>query len=983
MPSLTRYLFLVLVAWPIFLLSQDSRFKHFTVNNGLANSMVYYAMQDSKGYMWFCTESGVNRFDGTHFETFTIQNGLADNENFRCIEDSKGRIWFASYNGQLSYYNGREFINERNDTSLKQISSVHKHIEDIIEDPKGNIWFSKHSESNIYKYDGKKLELFEARPSSWGDKTYLKFFFNYQGHVNYLNYTASGFLREDPETNNSHKIIGTQGSAHTVILPRKLQLDSGLFYYTDALGLMKFNNDSINPVPVNYRFQLAYSPVVNLIVTTNEAWLIANCDGILRFKDYKNTRFNGSCEHFLKGLCLSHITKDSEGGIWMTTLSDGVFYLPPAAEFITNIAGKGIASAGYNRHNGLVGFGTFDGKFFLLEHDSLTLRYEFKNPENGRIKILKWQSPTRILLGNHQGPYDYDLISSTQATLTLNEPYLGCADVDEGEAGIWLLLRHKIVLMQGNTTQVIYGKNDSRTEKLISIAGDGKKGCWFTGIQNLYWLALESKKPKLIAGNSLFNSNLKDLGLANNLLWVATDGNGIFVFKDGKLLKHIYSANTTLTSDVCQKLVYDGKGKMWVATNKGITVLDALTFKYLYSFTTNDNLINNDVKDIDVFNDKAYVATPAGVSVIDVSKMTGKAQPPVLHLKNIVVKDTIYALADQPRFYYQRGVLKLSYTGITFQSKTSLRYRYKFAREGSEWNETPSDQLEFYDLEPGEYSLLICAKKYNSEWCEPVLAKFTILPLRYQTIWLKLLVVALLICALAIITGLVIKTKKRNVETEKQILQGELRAIRLQMNPHFIFNTLNSLQLFIFQNKSIEANAYIAKFSRLIRWIMAYSEKQEITLEEEIEFLKTYVALEQLRFDESLKVEFSTDPSLPPQHTYIPPLIVQPFVENAIKYGLAEKKEGGLLKISYQKTGSLVFVTVEDNGVGRDKVRQDQAQSVNKPPSKGIKYTEERLQLLLRGLNVKDAVKITDLYADGIATGTKVEIYLPILNEKD
>jgi ligand-binding sensor domain-containing protein len=956
--------------------AQVSLFRHYTSNDGIANSMVYYAMQDSKGYMWFCTESGINRFDGLHFETFTINDGLADNENFRCIEDRKGRIWFASYNGRLCYYNGKTFVNEKTDASLRQTAYKHNQIEDIIEDSKGNVWFSKLYTDSIYRYNGKTIKSFLAKPNAHLNSSYSKLLFLYRGHVNYFRIEDSGCWREDLESGKSYALKTIGGAfQYPYGPPRVCRINAHQFYFTSGSGLSMFSNDTLFLKLKTGHFNNDNSSFITLKRVHDEIWIVS-VNGLVRIKNHTATGFKGPYENHLKGIFLSHITSDSEGGLWVTSLSNGIYYLPPSAGFISNIKTDAITSISCSNYNGSVGVGTFEGEFKLLKNDHLILKYKFNRSKSNRIKNLKWISKDQLLLGNDNSPYVYNLIDKT-ITLVYGNGINGCSDIDEGAAGIWIGCRHEILLLKGKKLDLIYGNFDLTNQKLISIAEGGKKGCWFATIGKLYWLDLASKRATLLADGRLFNSNLKDLRCVNNTLWVATDGNGIFVFKNGKLVKRIHSGTTKLTSNICQKLVFDGKSEVWVATNRGITVLDVTNYNCLYSFTTNDALISNDIRDLALGNNKAYVATPAGVSIIDRTKLIRKSSSPFLHLKNIVVQGKSYPLTKLPAFYYSKGVVKLNYTGITFLSRSALTFRYKFLTGNDDWNETTSDQLELVDLAPGEYTLLISAKKHNSDWSTPVLARFTILPLWHQTVWFKALLFAVLLLAITIMIYRFFQEKKRKIEIEKHILQSEIRAIRLYMNPHFIYNTLNSLQYFIFKNKSLEANAYIARFSRLIRWTMSYSEKQSILLQEELDFLNTYIELEQLRFEKGFKVLITVDENLDPMLTSIPPLIIQPFVENAIKYGLTEKKENGLLKIQFKKKENFILVTVKDNGVGREKVQKEQANFFNKKPSTGIKYTEERLLLLLSGKKVTKPLTITDLYANGNACGTKIEICLP------
>lgn len=972
----------VLFAWIMFssglTIAQTPQFRHYTVNDGLANSMVYYAMQDSKGYMWFCTESGVNRFDGRHFEVFTIKDGLADNENFRCMEDSKGRIWFLSYNGKLSYFNGRSFVNEKSDPSLKYNTSSHKYFLDMIEDPDGNIWFSKFMSELVYKFDGKEVQEYPVKSIN-GNSIYYKSFLNFHKTVNYFRFTDEYVFREELSTQVSHPLTYPNRPKHeSITLSCRQVMADDHFYFITNFGLRHFRNDSVFMDIENKDIGTDYKwPITSFTIKDDNLWMAIPFKGLVLIRDFKKKKRTGKVEQFLGDVIISHILSDSEGGIWLTTLSEGIYYIPASFGYITNTPEKSVTAIKHSGFSDKLGIGTYYCEFKVLLKDSFIHTIKFDPSVSTRIKGIKWLSETKLLLGTDYTPYVYDM-NTKQTSFLVKEGQIGFSDLDEGPAGTWIEGRTGIFLINGDKKQCLYGCMGPDDEKLISIAEGGMKGCWFASIRDLHWLELKTKKSSKIAGQELFNSNLKDLKHVNGYLWVATDGNGIFVFKDGKPVKHIHSGNAPITSDVCQKLVHDGKENIWVATNKGISVFNVHTYNYVMSLTSDDILINDDIKDIDLYGKNAYVATPAGISIIDVDKFITVTDPPKVYLKDFFAAGINYSGKAFPTFDYYNGIIKLTYTAITFQARQSIRYRYKINNKENTWNETNAEQLEFYNLNPGTYEVLISAKKYNSVWSDPVSLKFTVLPLWYQSAWFKLTIILTLLLIICFIVYRILKTNKRKSETERKILESELRAIRLHMNPHFIFNTLNSLQLFIFKNKSLEANDYIAKFSRLMRWIMAYSDKQEITLKEEIEFLKTYIELEQLRFEKGFSFTLSPDAELNPETTYIPPLVIQPFVENAIKYGLAGKDANGILQISFEKKGGLVFVVIEDNGVGRRQVQQEQAMSKKRTESTGIKYTEERLKLLFRGVKVKLPVKIIDLYNKGKAAGTRVELIIPL-----
>lgn len=952
--------------------AQAPPFRHYTVNDGLANSMVYYAMQDSKGFLWFCTESGVNRFDGRSFEVFRARDGLANNENFRCMEDRKGRIWFASYNGKLSYFDGDRFVNEKRNRGLGYLQESQRHIVDLIEDRAGNIWFSTFMNKPSYKYDGRRVhqrnELLAGAPES---NTLL---FNYKGSINYFKFSAGYLYRENLDEASARRIGASVKKSEDIWNACSQRFGADSIYFITTEGLRSYNGDSSRMVLSNRAIDLQGNMVCFKLIH-QDLW-IGGFDGLWMIPGFKTKGFTGNINHYLDGLSISSITDDHEGGIWITTFSDGVYYRPVAGRYMTNIPGESLTCVKENQEGTMLAIGSYQGKLGMRPEKTDRGKTEWEVSTPDRIKGLKWLSDHEVLIGTDHAPYLFDLKTHQHIPMLRREDRdVGFKDMDEGSAGIWLAGREEIFLLYPETRRsaLLFRQK----ERLSAIAEDGDRGCWFATIHDLYRIDLPGKQARRLYGQDLFCSNLKDLRQVNGYLWVATDGNGLFMFKDGKLVKRIHSGNSSLTSDVCQEIEYDGKGSVWVATNRGISLFDAKTMAFRRSYTSQDILMDNGITDLDLYHGKAFVVASTGISIIDLEKCIDTAPPPRLYIRKLIAAGNTYNGRSAPEFEYDNGVVRLVYTAITFQSNQALLYRYKMGDDGP-WQETGSGQQEFNNLKPGSYTVFLSAKTYNSDWSLPLAFRFTILPKWYQSAWFALLCILLLLLAAFLLVYLMVKANKRNYEIKRKMAESELRIIRLHMNPHFIFNTLNSLQLFIFRNKFAEVNNYISKFSQLIRWIMKYSDKQEISLKEDLDFLGTYIELEQLRFENTFEFMLQPDEALIPEDTRIPPLVMQPFVENAIKYGLSGRSEKGRLLLRLRKADGLIFVTIEDNGVGRDQVKQEQQQSYQQMESTGIRYTEERLKLLLKDTGVKDPLKITDLFdPSGKASGTRINLIIP------
>jgi LytS/YehU family sensor histidine kinase len=201
------------------------------------------------------------------------------------------------------------------------------------------------------------------------------------------------------------------------------------------------------------------------------------------------------------------------------------------------------------------------------------------------------------------------------------------------------------------------------------------------------------------------------------------------------------------------------------------------------------------------------------------------------------------------------------------------------------------------------------------------------------------------------------------------------------MNPHFIFNSLNSISNFIIKNKTTIAQAYLAKFARLMRLILDNSREKMIPLEDEVETLQLYMEQERLRFNEIFDFKIKVDDSIDQEFTYVPPMLVQPFVENAILHGLAPKGEQGDITVSFRMTESLIEVVVLDNGIGRNAALKRKEQRDNKRKSLGMQVTQERLDIFREESGMEVAMQIVDLLDGEKALGTKVILRIPFEEE--
>jgi sensor histidine kinase YesM len=221
--------------------------------------------------------------------------------------------------------------------------------------------------------------------------------------------------------------------------------------------------------------------------------------------------------------------------------------------------------------------------------------------------------------------------------------------------------------------------------------------------------------------------------------------------------------------------------------------------------------------------------------------------------------------------------------------------------------------------------------------------------------------------------------EKQILEMERQYFDLEQKALRLQMNPHFIFNTLNSIQSYMISNEAETAIEYLAKFARLMRQVLANSRESFIPVKEELAALQYYLEIEQLRFEDKFEFEFILDPAIDDEFTGIPPMILQPYIENAIIHGLMYKSTKGKVTLRMEQRPDYLFCVIEDDGVGREKAMQMARDSGLYRKSSGMLITQQRLDILNQNQPEQLKVMVIDKkHPDGTSSGTRIEIHMPI-----
>jgi LytS/YehU family sensor histidine kinase len=302
------------------------------------------------------------------------------------------------------------------------------------------------------------------------------------------------------------------------------------------------------------------------------------------------------------------------------------------------------------------------------------------------------------------------------------------------------------------------------------------------------------------------------------------------------------------------------------------------------------------------------------------------------------------------------------------------------------WRKTNDLSILYSSLAPGKYKFMVkTINSYGKESLKPIEIIFQINKPYYKKWWFITGIIVIVLLVIAGIFYLFFKTKlreanKRN-EIEKALNRSRQQALSAQMNPHFIYNSLNSVQNYILKNEPLKSSEYLSKLGDLMRRILNNSQHSSITLQEELEALKKYVEMERLRFHQDFDFEIIIDREIEPQKIKVPPLIIQPYVENAIHHGLRLREGEKQLKVHLFQQEEKIHIHIEDNGIGREKASRINSQSATKHKSHGLNITNKRLLLFEEAYSNNLTINTFDANPnDKQNKGTRVEIQFSSLN---
>ncbi len=941
-----RFLLIILTFSSVFLYSQNP--SYFKIGEDeLSGIDIYDILQDKNQVYWLATNQGIIKFDGYHFEFIQCAEML-NNSVFSLKTDASGAIFCNNLSGQIfkiqnnhcevffqlpdslmSSYLYYEFDELNNlvigSNSLFRVTPE-KQIEMII--PKN---YSTQRFSEIFKTKEKTLLTFDGTT-----KNLIKL--------------EKGKLYIDEVSN----ITGDE------VMLQYFYLNNKLYCFNIFQNTFIYEKDSIikNIFPFNDKKK----KLIRFYSDNNYLWVSKQSGGVNVFNKNFEDLFNGNT--IFESNLISSIYKDREGNSILGTFGEGLIVVSDFNSIELNLPEKDNKITRITKGNNEMFIGTQSGNIYKVS-SNLQVSLSIANGEKN-IELLEFIPETNQLLFDKKYPTFIDIGSKKE----IIKKYGAIKDIFSVSKNLYLISAN-------NGVSWIEFINNQPFEKHIPLYKERTNCIGYDSINKTIYAGTSMGLKIGNEDNSDFfllnNKTLicKDILYFKGKIYITTQNNGILIFENNQLIGQWTTKNGLISNTI--KNIKHYQNHFYISTNLGLQILDEKG-ESIYILNKSNGLYTNTVIDFEINNNKLWLVHQKGVQIIDINQIQETQYTPTISFTKIQVNDSVIQMNKQLNFDYTHNKFEFVVSSISLKYSDEITYHYKLDGLDEKWqiNNYHDNRIEYKSLPAGKYTFLIKAVYRNQE-SETLSYAFQISPPFWARWWFYFCLASLFIFITLIVYRYQLKKQRNKIKLQNELNASKLIAIQSQMNPHFIFNSINSIQDLILQGDVDNSYSYIIKFSKLVRQTLHFSNKEFIDIEDEIELLNIYLELEKLRFKNDFEYEITIGEV---EDIQVPPMLIQPFVENAIKHGLLHKEGIKKLKIEFEKK-EILTCTVTDNGIGRKKAMEINERQRKQHQSFSVNATKARFDIMKEQYRDNLGIEYFDLTEKNEAVGTKVVIKIP------
>ncbi len=889
-------------------------FIHINTPDGLGGSEVYDMEQDDEGYLWFATDDGLVKFDGYQFTTFTTAHGLPENVILSLYKDNQGRIWLTFLSKGFGFWYQNNFTR----FSHQDILSSHKPL------PGTDYYLLNQDASKVFAaLTGRGiLEIDCPTGDSRVHQTRNKEAINIFNVGNNFLLNHGSHFAAPFDLSVSRALVYMDGSGKQENTGIKLR--PGEF----AISTCAMNGDeylffSSNRIMWFNRAKLVREVAFqggNLLKAyyqpDKSIWLCLRGGLGLRVFENFDALSTGKYQEYLPGESISSVFFDRWQNLWVTSLNNGVYLaVHPEVQVVQlpNLKGHLLKIETNDKDEVYLGSDQFE--LYQINKSKQFIKALIPKIHGKTLYDLLWlEDQKRLLVGNQLIEVDKNQVVGTltgSPEITWPRHYHLSADRQK----VWVITGNIIRNYDIITHKQKYSPKDDLIPRVIDLQETPDHTLWLGTVDGLMSLNLSSD---LLSSHThlhpVLSERIEKLAIkSDSTLVVASKSQGVLLWKDTSFI-HLTTQHGLLSNTI-DALFIDKLDNIWVGSKSGLNCIHTRKPMKIESYTISSGLPSNQITDIDQLGNELWVATTNGLTIFSPYwRVRTITQPVILAFKSQRHSKTL----SSQSIHLDAGEndIEISFHSIYPHLLGNIKYRYRL-NDNEQWQETKSTTLRLSKLQFGEYHFEVQAFGEDDSWSPSTGVRFRVRRPFYLSPWFFLLSLAILSLIIFTVARYYIKRARRKAHFEKQIFELERRALQAQMNPHFIFNALNSIQLLIAKSDTKSAMYFLSSFASLVRRILDNSAKSEVRLSEEIEMLKQYIGLEKLRKKDQLQYEVMITPEVMTDEIYLPPMLVQPIVENAIKHGIEPLQDRpGKVEIIFDRDSDFLYITINDNGIG-------------------------------------------------------------------
>ena len=986
---------------------QPLLFENYSSEQGLSQNSCYSIAQDADGFMWFGTQDGLNRYDGKQFKVFLPQNEIgkklpANYISALFFDEPKNLLWIGTIRGLCLFDPRKDSVVSMSERYPFAISLEKLAIKKIVSYKPNEYWIisfnnglflvntalktitaffddevHKNTVSSIVLHKGKLLvslstKIFYLQP---GGKTYQS--------KSFLNDQVFPEIKELFSYNDA-LWIGTTTKGCFYITPGMEATGSIQAFPFTTGGIGCFTKDASGKLWIGTRGKgiVEYDP------ETRQVQLAAN-------NKYNNRSLG-------KNFVLS-LFKDRQGIVWC------------------GLSGSGVAK-----------YDPLKYQFNAISNEPLN---ETSLPDDMIFKIFKSTDGSYYVGTQNKGIAHWNVANNSFTTFgassKINQVSNTIYDIAEHNNNLWIASWGGLIQLNKQTKNISYKENNNllASKKLYGIAKlknadslftTGENGPAFYSLTRQEWNAFDDKLrwTKAYVGRYIYegsNSTLwictvgaglvkynykensfniiepvKEISIyvrhllqQGNIFWLATD-NGIVLYDyvKKKVVKH-FKLSTADQSNVCYAIVSDKLGFLWVSTNTGLYRVNPNDFSVQHYNLGNglSFLEYNTACALQEEDGSLLFGGVGGITRFNPLLLKKNTFSPNPIITAINVNDSSWKLTKELSLKHTKNFITIHFAVNNFSNQDNNQFFYRMKGLNENWtNAGNSNFANYTSLPPANYVFELRSANSDGKWCEGITSlSFNIYPPWWQTWWFRMLVFMLLVGVVTYFVRRRIKLISKEANLKQKIAETEMKALRAQMNPHFIFNSLNSIREMILNNENKEASHFLSKFAHLIRITLDQTGQSFISLRNTIDYLQRYVEMEQVRNAE-FTCRILAEDELDLDETELPPMLIQPFVENAIWHGVTSNEKNINITIDFKKENDQLACIISDNGIGIDQSMKNKIDGNELHHSVGIENIYSRLRLLDEKHALKSTLSIQDKKTLGKPAehGTIVTLKIPL-----